>query len=69
MAEQSIGPQRGLGSHEPGLTAFGETKPMAQWSRERGIPRATLFRRMAEGWPAEAALTKPPGPTGRKRTR
>ncbi|MBS1712776.1 MAG: hypothetical protein JST30_00415 [Armatimonadetes bacterium] len=45
------------------LTAFGETKNVAAWSRD---PRCVttvpvLYRRLGKGWPLERALTSPMG--------
>lgn len=48
------------------ITAFGQTMCSSEWSRARVIPRTTLMRRLADGWPPEEALSKPSGPTGRK---
>lgn len=41
------------------LTAFGQTKPFAQWAEECGIPWTTLRSRIERyGWPPEEAVTR-----------
>lgn len=37
----------------------GETKTIAEWAREYGIPESNLITRMKKGWDFETALTKP----------
>lgn len=39
------------------LEAFGKKKTVAQWSRELGINRATLFKRIRMGWTGEKILS------------
>ena len=41
------------------LTAFGETKTLAQWERDPrcGVTRRTIVRRLARGWPEETAIS------------
>lgn len=39
------------------ITAFGETLPVGEWMRRRGIPRSTLQYRLKRGWPAEKLFT------------
>lgn len=39
------------------ITAFGETKCLADWSAEKCIPLVTLHWRINRGWPVERALT------------
>jgi hypothetical protein len=39
------------------ITAFGKTLCLKEWSLERGIPQATILRRIAIGVPPEMALT------------
>lgn len=41
------------------ITAYGETKTMAEWARFVGLKRATLARRIENGWSAEEALSIP----------
>lgn len=42
------------------LTAFGETKPLIVWAKEKGISRDMLVGRVKKlGWTAERALTEP----------
>lgn len=43
------------------LEAFGETKTLAEWLRDKRCrtARNTLYRRIADGWSPELALTKP----------
>jgi hypothetical protein len=36
----------------------GRSLTIAQWSRETGIPRRTLSRRLQAGWPTSRALTE-----------
>lgn len=39
------------------MTLLGETKPMATWAKDLGIPYGTLKSRKRLGWPDERALT------------
>jgi hypothetical protein len=43
------------------LTAFGETKPLAEWTRDPRckVKRQALWMRLKIGWKPEEALTKP----------
>lgn len=41
------------------ITAFGETKTMAEWSHQFGIPQSTLRRRLTNGWRADDAISTP----------
>jgi hypothetical protein len=41
------------------ITAFGQTRTVACWARERNIPPGTLRARIKQGWDAERALTTP----------
>lgn len=41
------------------ITAFGETKRMAEWARERGISVGNISHRISLGWDVERALTEP----------
>jgi hypothetical protein len=41
------------------VTAFGITKPLAKWARERQMEKATLKRRIQRGWTPEEAVTAP----------
>lgn len=38
----------------------GKTQTLAEWSRETGIGRVTMLRRLQRGWPIERALTEAP---------
>lgn len=40
------------------VTAFGQTKTLAQWSEETGIASATIRRRLERGWSAEESLSR-----------
>jgi hypothetical protein len=42
------------------ITFAGRTQSMAQWAREVGIPRVTLFQRLQKGWPLEKAIAPNP---------
>ncbi len=48
------------------ITALGEKQSITEWSRRSGVPRSTIARRIADGWPVELAINIPSGPTGRK---
>lgn len=41
------------------ITAFGRTQSLAAWARETRLSRYTIASRIADGMPAEEALTKP----------
>jgi len=41
------------------ITAFGKTMCLSQWSSTVGIPSYSIRRRIAKGWSAEDALTRP----------
>jgi len=42
------------------ITAFGQTKPMAQWSEDSGIPSYRIQQRIdVEGWSDERAVSTP----------
>lgn len=43
------------------VTAYGKTQTCAQWARQLGIKRGTLYRRLYKGWTIEAALSTPVG--------
>ena len=43
------------------LTAMGETKTKAQWSRDTGIDQGTLGSRLKRGWSVSVALSTPAG--------
>ena len=45
------------------LTHAGRSLTMMEWSRETGIERATITRRLKLGWSIADALTKPSDPT------
>jgi hypothetical protein len=55
QAEQSRNTRRTMR-----LTHDGRTLSLREWSRETGIPYATLHDRIRRGWPARTALTQPP---------
>jgi hypothetical protein len=38
----------------------GESKSLAEWSRETGIGRVTILKRLQRGWPVARALTEAP---------
>jgi hypothetical protein len=38
----------------------GQSKTLAEWSRETGIGRVTMLKRLQRGWPIERALTEEP---------
>jgi hypothetical protein len=40
------------------ITAFGQTKSLAQWARDTGISYSALTWRVKSGWPIEKALTE-----------
>jgi len=42
------------------LTVNGETLTMAQWERRTGLKPGTVFKRLAQGWPPEQAVTQAP---------
>ncbi len=48
------------------ITAFGETKGLAAWCRDRRcrVRDHTVGRRLAKGWPAEDAISQPRGHPG-----
>jgi hypothetical protein len=41
------------------ITAFGQTKTLAQWADSSGLQDRAITRRLDWGWPAERALTQP----------
>lgn len=43
------------------VTHNGQTKCIAEWAEEVGIPQSVLSRRIREGWSAEDAITLPLG--------
>lgn len=43
------------------VEAFGERLILADWSRRFGVDVATIIRRLADGWPAERAVSAPDG--------
>ncbi|MET9138881.1 hypothetical protein [Streptomyces parvulus] len=50
------------------VTAFGQTKTIAEWAELHQLNYQTLFNRLTRsGWPAERALTTPP-PNDRRRS-
>jgi hypothetical protein len=42
------------------VTMGEETKPIAEWAKDAGIPYNTLLSRLRR-WPIDVALTRPPG--------
>lgn len=50
------------------ITAFGETKTLAQWSEDKRCKIAvrTLWKRLSLGWDPEEAISSPAGQAGRK---
>lgn len=51
---------RGPGRAPTMLTAFGETKPLAEWAPIAGISRSAIYQRIrVKGMDAEDALTAP----------
>lgn len=45
------------------VTAYGKTMTLAEWSKETGINKLTISKRINRGWPVEMALeTKPIDP-------
>lgn len=40
------------------VTAYGQTKTLAQWSRETGIASTTIRRRLKLGWNPEDAVRR-----------
>ena len=40
------------------LEAFGKRQTMAQWSRETGISKGTLYSRLKNGWSVERAVSE-----------
>ena len=49
-----------------GITAFGKTKTLSQWSREYGISRASIQNRIKQGMAPEEAISTPRGKFGPK---
>ena len=41
------------------ITFKGETKTVTEWANKTGIPRATLYARVKNGWDVDKALTTP----------
>lgn len=41
------------------ITAFDETKAVAQWARETGLNKGTIISRLELGWSGLDAITKP----------
>jgi hypothetical protein len=41
------------------ITAFGETKNMAEWARSFGINAMAIQKRLARGWDVERAVSAP----------
>lgn len=41
------------------ITHDGQTKTVAEWGRETGLGKSTLFSRLARGWSAARTLTEP----------
>lgn len=41
------------------VTAFGKTQTLVRWSREIGVGKATLRRRLRAGWSPERAISTP----------
>lgn len=48
------------------ISARGETKILAEWSRETGLKERTIAKRLKDGWSAEDALFTPLNGTRRK---
>ena len=44
------------------VTFNGETKPVAAWAEQYGLPYHVLHRRIHKGWPAQRALNEPVEP-------
>lgn len=44
------------------LTARGRTLLLEEWAEITGIPKSTLFNRIAAGWPDEQVIDTPPRP-------
>lgn len=53
----SIATQANNKSNNRHLTFNGKTQTIAEWSDEVGIRRATLYKRISDGWTTERALT------------
>lgn len=41
------------------ITAFGRTRHMSEWAKDLGAKDALIFKRLARGWSAEDAVSKP----------
>lgn len=41
------------------IEAFGRRRLLVEWAEETGLPYQALYRRMANGWAPERALTEP----------
>lgn len=52
------------------LTAFGESKTLADWARDPrcSVHARTIWGRLDQGWSAEDAITKPAAKTANKRS-
>ena len=52
-----IGPPR----NRPTITAFGESKPLSDWVRDKrcSVAKQTLWKRLHDGWDAEEAIVTP----------
>lgn len=48
------------------ISAFGETKTIAEWARSTGIGAPTISARMRLGWPGEDAVSMPTSPLARE---
>ncbi len=48
------------------ITWNGRTQNLNEWSRETGIPRDTMARRIDAGWPLDRAMTEEVGKNGRR---
>lgn len=42
------------------VVAFGQTKTISQWARDRGIGKSTIGERLSRGWDAESAVSLSP---------
>lgn len=49
------------------ITFNGKTQTAAEWGRETGLGKATIYRRLARGWSVERALTETLQMTGNRR--
>jgi hypothetical protein len=50
------------------LTAMGKTQTLEQWTRETGLSKSTLFRRIRRGWSDERVVGEPVHPKAPRNT-